>query len=188
MKKTNIVWRRLGREHGDDDQGLLINPPDVVEAHLRSKLDMQNDMSDNEWRWWETDDGVLYERPYPSSLFGPSSAIYYLPARNWVIMRHVQVRSLGRAWSWYVHVGDIAFDEALHSWVFTDLFADVALHEDGGAHTVTDLDVLAEALEMGLVSCQDMGRILRATQELVDLARAGAFPPKEIEALLEDHD
>ncbi len=35
-EETLVVWRRLGKEHGEET-GFRVNPPEVVEAHLREK-------------------------------------------------------------------------------------------------------------------------------------------------------
>jgi hypothetical protein len=34
MEKTLVVWRRLGKEHGEHS-GFRVNTPDVVKRHLR---------------------------------------------------------------------------------------------------------------------------------------------------------
>lgn len=54
------------------------------------------------------------------------------------------------------------------------------MNEDNRTHSILDLDDLAHALEIGLIDQQQATRILRSTQELVNLIRDGGFPPREL--------
>ena len=38
MENALIVWRRTGKEHGEDS-GFRANPPEVIAAELRSKAE-----------------------------------------------------------------------------------------------------------------------------------------------------
>lgn len=180
MDKTLIVWRRLGKEHGETS-GFKLNPPDVVAAHLQSKIDLFKETPEYDWRWWQASPDLLIEKPFPSTACDESSVIYYLPKRNWVIVENMNVPpELGDNWIWYVHLGSIQYDEAERHWVFTDLMVDIVIDSDRYTHSVLDLDDLAEVFQLGLVDSTQMAEVLRSTQEMVDLIRAGEFPPEEI--------
>ena len=181
MERTLVVWRRLGKEHGEG-RGFKANPPDVVCAHIRQKAAAFRETPDDDWRWWQVSDGLIVERPFPGTGFGPNSVIYYLPQRNWAIIERACFPSLGLDWPWYVHIGSTCFEETHSCWVFTDLFCDVIIQEDLRTHSVLDLDDLAEAYEQGLIDGSQACKALRSTQELVDLVRKGGFPPTELDS------
>ena len=82
MKKTLIVWRRTGKEHGEDS--FQVNPPTRVDAHIRSKIERIRGTLDADWRWWQLNDEVLVEIPEPGQQYKPSTRIYYLPKRHCV--------------------------------------------------------------------------------------------------------
>ena len=81
----------------------------------------------------------------------------------------------------YIHSADIAYEQDYGCWVVTDLFSDVLVGKDNRTHTVLDLDDLAFAFELGLITKVKLTQILRATQGLIDLIREGNFPPAEVE-------
>jgi len=176
MKKTMVVWRRLGKKHGEDS-GFRLNSSEVVSAHIRSKVEAFRGTPADDWRWWQASEEVIVEKPLAGVGFGPNTIIYYLPHRNWVI---VEDADLPGRWSWYVHIGDITYDQDHSVWVFTDLFCDVIVKKDKSTHSVLDLDELGKALEMGLIANAQMTRILTDTQKLIDLVRSGGFPPMEL--------
>jgi hypothetical protein len=179
MEKTLVIWRRFGKEHGEG-QGFRVNPPEMVDAHLRAKVEMFRQTPPQEWRWWQLSDEVIVERNGAEVGMGESTLIFYLPKRHWVLMYMPAWTYLSLDWTWLVHIGDIEFDPRYDCWVFTDLFADVIVQEDNSTHRVLDLDDLADALEIGLVDVPTTARILRATQELVNLIASGGFPPREL--------
>ena len=84
-------------------------------------------------------------------------------------------------WTWYIHIGQTQFDPDLGAWVFKDLFADVLLQADCRTHTLLDLDDLAQATEIGLVTSSQTASILRDTQALINLIGQGNFPSPELQ-------
>jgi hypothetical protein len=175
MKAVRLIWRRLGKEHGEA-LGFRLNPPEVVEKHLQDKL-----RSSNHSAAWQLGDDLLVEQPRISRCYGLDSRIYHIPSRHWTIIEKMQMPpSLGDEWSWYVHIADIQADRARDCWVMTDHFCDIVISPNNRTHSVLDLDDLAEAVELGLIDSATMLGILRHTQELVNLVRSGHFPPPQV--------
>ena len=111
MDKTLIIWRRLGKEHGETPK-FVVNTPDVVDSHLQDKLDRFRATPDNDWRWWQVSDDLLVERPFPDTGFGPDTCIYYLPRERWVVVENSVFP--GRLdWPWYIHIGDTVWNADL---------------------------------------------------------------------------
>ena len=179
LERTLVVWRRLGKEHGEG-LGHQVNPPDVVSRHVADKVARACNQPDDDWRWWQISDDLIVERPLPGIGYSPETAIYYLPRRKWAIIENMCLPRLGPDWPWYVHVGRTCWDDDHGCWVFTDLFCDVIVQADRRTHTVLDLDELANAFRLGLVSAAGMADVLDSTQELVDMIYAGECPPAEL--------
>jgi hypothetical protein len=179
LGRTLVVWRRLGKEHGEG-RGFKANPPDVVFAHIQQKAEAFRQTPDDDWRWWRVSDELIVERPFPATGFGPNSVIYYLPRQNWAIIENACFPRLGPDWPWYVHIGSTCFEEAHSCWVFTDLFCDVVVQRDLRTHSVMDLNDLGRALDSGLITGVQLSAALDSTQVLVDMIRAGGFPPAEL--------
>lgn len=168
-----VVWRRLGKEHGEGE-GFRLNSPDVVKRHLSEKIERFRP----ERRWHRVSDNVIVEKADPSGAgFGEDTWIYYLQAQRWAVIEN---HTGDPEWPWYVHIGSTVYETDLKGWVFTDHFADVIVKDDGVSHSVLDLDDLARGLELGLVSGSTGSEILRQTQSLVDTIREGRFPPGEL--------
>jgi hypothetical protein len=175
VKDTLIVWRRTGKEHGEE--AFRLNTADVVDRSLRHKVEAMRPTAESQWRWWQLSEDLLAEKGGPNS--DPGLCFYYLPERHWVVAENAISGSMGPDWPWYVHVADVDWRADLGSWVFTDLFVDVLVHADRRTHTVVDLDDLALAIDLGLVAPDQAARILEHTQRLIDAIRAGDFPPPE---------
>lgn len=108
-----------------------------MDRHLQDKIDRFRRTDLKDWRWWQVDDDLIVERPLITSAstgFTPRTLIYYLPYRNWAIVKGVHFPSLGSEWPWYVHIGDISFHRDYDCWVLTDLFCDVIVKDDGHEH------------------------------------------------------
>lgn len=181
-----VVWRRFGKEHGEN-QGFRVNSAEVVEAHIRAKLEQSITTPEGDWRWWQVSQGLIIERgrrvyPGVSEDRGLQEIIYYLPQRNLALMWRPGYVNTGREWDWYVHIGSTEFDGNYDCWVFCDLFVDVLVARDCTTHGVYDLGDLACALEIGLIDPRQMSSVLMATQSVVDDIRAGKFPLDEIVA------
>ena len=82
--------------------------------------------------------------------------------------------------TWYLHICEYFYDQERACWVMKDLFTDILVSKENKLLAVLDLDDLAEAQELGLVSAVQVNRILRKTQHIVDRIRKGEFPFPEI--------
>ena len=178
MKKTLIVWRRFGKEHEEGEE-FRVNAPEVVSASIQGRVEKFRQAPADDWRWWQISEDVLVEKPLFNAHCGPYAIIYYLPRRNWVILEHARFSRL-EGWDWYVHIGNTRYHPEYESWVFTDLFCDVVVKDDDRTHSVLDLDEAGKALEMGLITAEQLSRILADTQKLIDLVRSENFPPPEL--------
>ena len=181
LQDTLIVWRRTGKEHGESS-GFQLNPPDVVEASLQTKVAIARNVPADTWSWWQASDELLIEKNRPEVDWPRAEEVlyYHLPQQHCLIVENAYNRRLGREWSWYVHIGDHTWRADLKAWVFTDLFADVLIHEDCRQHTVVDLDDLAQAVQLQIISTEQATATLRHTQALIDSVTAGEFPPEQI--------
>ncbi len=177
--KTMVVWRRLGKEHGEH-QGFQLNPPQVVERHLLTKLEQFRACPPSDWRWWQVADDFVMEKPPTDVGIKPTSVTYYLPEQGWTIMEDVAFPGLAPDWFWYVHISQLDFSEKYRAWIMTDLFADMLIARDGHRHTVMDLDELADAEQMHLITVAQLRMALQSCQKLINLINQREFPPTEI--------
>ena len=190
MQKVRIVWRRTGKEHGEDF--FQVNPPEVVEKPILNKIEQFNNTPDSEWRWWQLSDEVLVEIPAPSAHYKPSTRIFYLPKRHFVAIADLQFggpHHRRQSWEpemyWYVHVGDIAYESRYGAWIFTDLFTDVLSSRDGLIYRVDDLNDLAEAMRIGLIDPERAAFVLERTQVLIAAMGRREFPFPELKEAME---
>lgn len=183
MRKTQIVWRRTGKEHGEDS--FRLNPLALVDEHIKGKIARQRATHESAWRWWQLNDDVLLEIPEPSEYYKTTTRIYYLPKRHLVAVADLRFggfHNKPQRWEpyWYVHVGAIELDEAYGAWVFSDLFADVTATRDGSRYRVKDLDDLANVMRLGIIDVEKAAFILERTQALVDAMKEREFPFPEL--------
>jgi protein associated with RNAse G/E len=75
---------------------------------------------------------------------------------------------------WYCDIVDYTYNEEAASLTVTDLLADVIIHPDGRAYVV-DLDELADALERGLITNEQMCLCLRRLNNLLTLINRDKF-------------
>ncbi len=75
---------------------------------------------------------------------------------------------------WYCDIVEYSFDQEGESMTFTDLLADVIVYPEGRTKVV-DLDELAEALEKGLITKEQMISCLRSTNHLLSLIYRDKF-------------
>lgn len=80
----------------------------------------------------------------------------------------------GQLLYWYCDIVEHLYDEATDTYIFTDLLADVIVHPDGYVK-VMDLDELADAIESGLLTQQQLNRSLRTLNNLLTLIYHGGF-------------
>jgi hypothetical protein len=175
MNKILIVWRRLGKEHGEN-MGFRLNDEDIIERHLQEKITAFKQTPVNKWRWWQINDDLLIETKAGEAV----QTIYYLPRHHWVILHFPQGLHLEEEWEWYVHIGDIAFTSRYNCWVFTDLFCDVVVKSDLRTYRVLDMEEAILAQKMELISMQQLAQIQHAVQCLIELIMAESFPPPDI--------
>ena len=193
MKKVLIVWRRTGKEHGEDS--FRVNSPSLVDGHISRKVEGQRSTPDAQWRWWQLNDEVLVEIPKPSEHYKPTSRIYYLPKRHCVAIADLRFggfRGEAQSWEpklyWYVHIGAIEFEPSYDAWVFSDLFTDVLASEDGLIYRIKDLHELGEVMQLGIIDQAQAAFILERTQALVDAMYQRQFPFPELRKAMEADD
>lgn len=78
MRRTLVVWRRLGKEHGEG-QSFRINPSEVVEAHISSKVDRFRHTPQNEYCSRQLSDVVISGTGVENMGTSDSTLVYYLP-------------------------------------------------------------------------------------------------------------
>lgn len=183
MEKTLVVWRRLGKEHGEDC-GYRVNPQDIISKHIMDKIILFRNTAEDLWRWWQVNETLLVEKSEHNDV-EIMKTYYYLPNKNWLIIKNFDQKKLEDGWKWYVHIGKMKFEEEFNSWIFTDWFSDVIVKDDDITHNVLDLDELGNALRIGLIDSKQIVEILSSTQELIETIRSGNFPPKEIKDFLD---
>jgi hypothetical protein len=182
MRPAHIVWWRYGKEHDPGGSAFQVNPPQVVAAHIDQKLARLRALPAEAQTGRQVDEGLLIEKARPDAYaFGPDTRVYYLVARGLAVVENIRFPPPDERWSWYVHLARITFDAGRDCWIKQDLFADVILDRAGREALVIDLDDLATALDLGLVTPAETSAILRQTDAVVRAIHAGAFPFPEIE-------
>ena len=83
-------------------------------------------------------------------------------------------RADGSLLRWYCDIVDFAIDEGEGSLTVIDLLADVVIYPDGRMEVV-DLDELAEAMERGLITKEQMTSCLRSLDHLLSLIYRDKF-------------
>jgi len=180
MKKTMIVWRRLGKEHGENS-GYRVNTDEVVNQHLSAKLNKYRQTDETQWKWWQINENLLVETSEEADDEGEFTTYYYLPLKNWLVVENFSSRARQDGWKWYIHIGSMRYDEVRSCWVFTDWFSDVIVKTDNRSHSVLDLNEVAEGFDLELITKEELMEVLTSTQTLVDSIRNGSFPPVELE-------
>lgn len=180
MHSTLVVWWRYGKEHGEEE--FRVNLREIIATHLDTKAAHFRQTPETEWRWWQVADDVIVERAAPDNLYyREDTRIYYLPKRGLGVVENIHLNPPHAAWSWYIHLADIVYDAPRACWVMQDLFADILVGRDGCSHRVIDLDDLATALEVGLLSPRQAAEVLRRTDATTRAIARGEFPFPEIE-------
>lgn len=179
MQRVEIVWRRLGKEHGER-RGLQRNSEETISRHIENKLDVQRRQPDGEWRWWQVSDDLLVEAPVPAYGYSDRTIIYYFAARDYCFVENIALPGADGQYPNYIHIGKTAYDGRHRCWVFTDWFIDVLISKDHSRFTVRDLDDLAEASEKGIVSPSEMRDILRSAAQTVRLVEEGELPLQDM--------
>lgn len=86
---------------------------------------------------------------------------------------------------WYIDILAIEYSEQQHAYTLTDLIVDVVVHPDGYVDVI-DLDEMAEAMEQGFISQEQVVLALRHLDTVLRLNYAKKFPPPEVERFLSD--
>jgi hypothetical protein len=180
FEKTLIVWWRFGKEHSEDE--FRLNPPEVIDAHLRKKVDRFRQTPADDWRWWKVNDNLIVERwDDISDRTGPDTRIYYLLNHGIAAIENIHLPSPLENFKWYIQVADFLFNEKYQCWLMKDLFCDVCLECDNCTYHLFDLPEVAQALDVGLVTTSETHKILSRVDWLVNNISHGKFPFPEIE-------
>ena len=75
---------------------------------------------------------------------------------------------------WYCDIIETAYNSEQHTYIFTDLLADVVIYPDGELR-VLDLDEIGDALEQKLISKDLSVKALRLCNQLLEKIYAGNF-------------
>lgn len=92
-------------------------------------------------------------------------------------------RADGSLLYWYCDIVNYDYREKENALIVTDLLADVIIYPDG-RYKVVDLDELAEAMEQGLITAEQMGSCLRNLHSLLSLLYRDKFD--KLQAYLDD--
>ena len=77
----------------------------------------------------------------------------------------------------------IEYDRQKHAYILTDLIVDVVVYPDGYVDVI-DLDEMADALEQGQISQQQVVLALRHLDTVLRLNHSKKFPPPEVNRFL----
>lgn len=75
---------------------------------------------------------------------------------------------------WYCDIIETEYNSEQHTYIFTDLLADVVIYPDGELR-VLDLDEIGDALEQKLISKDLSAKALRLCNQLLEKIYAGNF-------------
>lgn len=75
---------------------------------------------------------------------------------------------------WYCDIISYEYSEVSNSYVFTDLLADIIVYPDGNVEVV-DVGEVADALEDGILSKEEMIPALRSLDKLLRIIYSGKF-------------
>ncbi len=116
-------------------------------------------------------------RPKPNFSHGVSC---YFLKKGWKVSKFL--KDNGELFCYYCDIIDTAVEEDGNVYIFTDLLADVILFADGTLK-VADLGEIADALESGVISQEQVCMALRRLDSLLQLIEAGGFSTltKELE-------
>ena len=182
MHKTLIIWHRYGKEHADNPDELRVNPPEVIAAQLDTRRAHFRATPEADWRWWQVDETLLIERPLADEgSYQADTRIYYLLPQGLAVIENFHFPPPNDDLRWYIHLAEFAFDPARQCWVMKDMFCDILAPADTRAPLVIDLDDLATALDLGLLTPAQASRILRQTEAARRAMRRGEFPFAELE-------
>ena len=86
---------------------------------------------------------------------------------------------------WYCDIIDVEYDSELDRYCLVDLLVDVKIMPTGQV-IVLDIEELADALEEGIISQEQLCRALRKINKLLEMINSGNFPPEECRQYIND--
>ena len=98
----------------------------------------------------------------------------FLLDRGWKISQFLDRHN--RLICWYCDIISTSYKPETDTYIFTDLLADVLIYPDGRIH-VADLDEIADALEQGLLSQEQVCSCMRSLDALLKEIYAGRLLP-----------
>ena len=186
LKRTTITWWRYGKEHERTDPSppyIRNNGPEMASEALDTRLARYRAEPQDAWRMWQVSPNLLIERveknPMPSWA-RDDTMFHYLLKKGVAVMENFYSRRYGRVH--YLHICDYFYDTARQSWIMKDLFTDVLVSSEGRLIAVLDLDDLAEAQAVGLVTPVQVEGILRQTQRVLQAITSNQYPYPEMRA------
>ena len=180
FSKTMMIWWRFGQEHGEET--FKVNPPEVVEAYIKRKVDRFKDTPEDIWRWWWVNEDLIVERWDDSpNHTGPDTRIYYLLNQGLAIIENIHLPPPDDRWKWYIHVADYEFSPRFSCWLMKDLFCDIMVEKDDRSYHIYDLPDLAQALDIGLLTSIQTKDILKRVDWAVQCIHTGCFPMYEVD-------
>ena len=81
---------------------------------------------------------------------------------------------------WYCDIIETEYDQETDTYTINDLLMDIKIYPDGKV-IVLDADEMAQAMEQGLISCDQAARALKTLDSLLKMIYGGKFPPPECE-------
>lgn len=183
LTKTTITWWRYGKEHERTDPNpphIRNNGPALAAQSLDARLARSRAESEDAWRMWQVSANLLIERvenPYPTWARA-DTMFHYLLDEGIAVMENFYSRRYGRIN--YIHICEYHYDATRQSWIMKDLFTDLLVSTEGRLITVLDLDDLAVAQDVELVTPHQVGKILHQTQRIIRNVVDGGFPFPEM--------
>lgn len=179
LARTTITWWRYGKEHERTDPNpphIRNNGPLMAAESLDSRLARYRAESPEAWRMWQVSPALLIERieePFPAWARA-DTMFHYLLDEGVAVMENFYSRRYGRVH--YIHICEYFYDKTRQSWIMKDLFTDILVSAEGRLVTVLDLDDLADAQSVSLVTPAQTMEILRQTQRIIRTIIDGGYP------------
>lgn len=79
---------------------------------------------------------------------------------------------------WYCDIIETEYDRRTDTYTINDLLLDIKIYPDGRV-VLLDADEMAQAMEEGLVSCEQASKALKTLDDLLRMIYGDNFPPPE---------
>jgi len=121
----------------------------------------------------QTEDYILtkWKTLKPKAAFSHGCSCYYLN-QGFKVSKYF--RSDGSLLYWYCDIVEYSYEKSEGILTVTDLLADVILHPDGRLQ-ILDLDELADALEQGIITKDQLQKALHQLNDLLTIIYNDAF-------------